>query len=216
MPHEAETMRDALSRLLTDQSRVDAVLAAIERDEERLVKILSRAQSEFGLVVPANASGVDRILPLYDFAEAIGAIDRSEVDYVPLVALLDRIEQRLLTQVSVERFQQKVKEQAEVIDSAQAPQARALQFMPSGDGKDLIPNEYRTIPLSKTQAIKHLGRFVPEAYRGLKRKSEEWLNECIDADPPEIRWEFLNRSKGYYHIEDFPEEARDKIRGFSN
>ncbi|WP_430453818.1 hypothetical protein [Rhodopirellula europaea] len=75
-----------------------------------------------------------------------------------------------------------------------------------------IPDEYRTVAMSKKVAIRRLGEFVPVIHRSCERKSLQWLNDCIEADPPEIRWEKDTRSQGYYHVEDFPEAIREKIR----
>lgn len=82
-----------------------------------------------------------------------------------------------------------------------------------------IPAEKRTRKMTKEDALRYLGDMVPLKYRPIGKNAIRWLNECIEADPPEIRFEPARRKDGtplrvggYYHIDDFPPEIRDRLR----
>lgn len=82
-----------------------------------------------------------------------------------------------------------------------------------------IPADKRTRKMSKEEALRYLGDKVPLKYRPIGKNAKRWLNECIEADPPEIRFEPARRKDGtplrvggYYHIDDFPPEVHNRLR----
>ncbi len=71
---------------------------------------------------------------------------------------------------------------------------------------NVIPPDKRTKPMSKTEALNHIG--WPKHCQN-ERQAREWFSACIRDG--EYRCEELNHKSFVFHVDDFPVEARKDV-----